>query len=1766
MSEQTAQETVQGGAYEVIRRRLEQQARLLSDKAQALNERRTALFGSTRMEVIGSARIRTENNCVPRDIAGVDGLLLFGYNVFIGLKAETRVEDVLSLQHLEQGGEGFEVAPALVPGTFLADDQFVRDFRELYAYYKGSRLSHLRVLSGKLLATFRTGRTREDVKVFRWALLPGQPPKYIDNRGERDDVYPPAHDFEWRVTTRDHYVLGRHPHVSIEDQVFVETVGGDLTIKVENNTEDGLGIYREPVQDGTQSLGDADIHYARVGALILLKVRPYRERVWRYLVYNPRGRRVDRIDAIGQACLQLPEDHGLIFPGGCYLQSGDVRFFEGDIANLEIKRTLRSPNGEDVLYVFHHHDEGRMLLLSYNLIRKELQNPIVCHGYSLFDDGRAVVFRADSAEPTRVHPIQVWQTPYASDEHAASRPTDGSYLARIGNAELVRGISDAYTIRRMLDNPQPTMGSYEELVATATRVQDSYHWLGHPEVGDLLSILREIRATAELAIGELEKVDAMRRRADEALAAAAEAQRDLIGALRSERLRDVAQFIDGLSALRSRRGQLITLREMRYVDLARIEALEQELVDRFAWLSGLSVDFLLRDNALAPYHERLQAHSAAIDAGTKAVDLAPIAAALKALGEGLDLLTEVLGTLQMDDATKRTRILEGISEIYARLNGAKAGLDLKAKALRAGEARAEFGAQFLLYSQSVTNALGLAETPERCDEQLSRLLVQLEGLESRFSEHEDYLADLAAKREEVYEAFEARKQSLVEERQRRSQNLYAAAQRVLQSVRRRAQTFTDADELNGFFASDAMALKARELAGALRGAGDGVRADDVETRLKTARDQAIRSLRDRQDIYEAGGTVIRLGRHRFSVNTQPLDLTLLPVEAGIVLHLSGTDLMQPIEDPELEAARSYWDQDLVSETVHVYRGEYLAASVLLKAESGFDGLDMDGLRGTVREADGLLALVRQYAASRYDEGYERGVHDHDAALILGCLLELYGSAGLLRFRAEARALACLFWACDGTDTHAEQRGRWRRRARSLGQLAVVFGQHDAGGALAEELAQALGEFHRSLLPLPGLPEEAGLAGEAAAYLAEELKAETPRFLTPGEAINLVEGLSRQLEQGAQRHAFEADLEALRGDLRSRFGLARAWLAGYARRQGAHPPALLTEAAAIVVTAGRLDREPSSALCQAEVDGLLGRHPRLVERRLGLRLDETLTRLRQFRATRVPGFRAYRKLRQSIIERERRLMRLDELTPGILSAFVRNKLIDEAYLPLIGDNLAKQMGAVGEGKRTDLMGLLLLISPPGYGKTTLMEYLANRLGLVFMKIDCPAVGHRVSSLDPAEAPNATARQELVKLNLALEMGNNVMLYLDDIQHTGAELLQKFISLSDAQRRIEGVWRGQAKTYDMRGKRFCVVMAGNPYTESGEVFKIPDMLANRADIYNLGDVLGGREALFALSYLENAITSNPALAPLAGRGLEDFYRLVRRAQGEQVSNSELEHAYSAAELQEITGVLRHLMRVRDVLLLVNRQYIASASQQDAYRGEPAFKLQGSYRNMNKLAEKVVAVMNAAEIDALIDDHYQGEAQTLTTGAEENLLKLAELRGVITDAQRERWREILKGFRRIQVQGGAESDPAVRIGGQLSALGETLRDIRDSIESAGARSSDMDDARAEQVRGYLQRLQQTLDTLADARLDVEIVNQPLPGLQDLLTQLVGAIDGTLLPMMKAMHHKLTLDESIWRHVIEANKVLKRLDQKSLGSQTSRRRSYRPFRGGQEKDSGQS
>ncbi len=1665
---------LEGGSYEVIRARLLEQAKALGAKADALNERRKGLFSGAELSVLGNERVRTENNCVPRDMVSLGKALLFGYNVFIGLKSETHVSDVLSLHRFEKTADGFDLStvPSSDSGGFLEDPRFVKDFQELYRYYKGTRLVQVRRLEGRLLLVFQIGDGVRDQKVFRFSVDLDGRVSYIDNRGERENVYPPSHDFEWIPTSRDDVVNGRHPHVNILDQVFVECVGGDLTVKVENNTGDGRGIYREPVEDANQSIDDAQIHYAKVGTLILVKVLPFRETTWRYLVFNTRTEHVVRIDAIGDACVQLPEDQGIIFPGGYYLQTGDFKVFDGDSQGLRFKRVRRSPNGEDVLYVFHHVVDGSYVLLSYNLVRREVANPIVCHGYSLFDDGRMLIFRSASNDPARVHPVQIWQTPFLSAENAAaSAPDDGSFLAKVGNADLVRGISEAYTLKRMCEADQPTRKSYEDVIAAATRMADAFYWLGNGEI-ELLPIVEEVRRTADLIIAEFEKVQALKRRALEVIREAEEAQRQIVAGVNPESLTSVDLFMEALGALRRQRGHLITLKEVRYVDLVRIAAQEKEAAEHFDRVSEACVQFLLGAEALKPLTTGLEQLLEKVQKVERSTELQPLSQELEKTTEGLNVLSEVVAGLQVGDPVARAKILEGISEVFSQLNRVRASITARRKDVFGREGRAEFAAQFKLFGQAVESALGLSDTPEKCDEQLSRLTVQLEELEGRFGEFDEFLTDLAKKREELYEAFGAKRQTLLDERQRRAANLFGAAERILQGVARRAGSFKSDDELNAYFASDAMVQKARQIAEQLLALGDSVRADELQSKLKAAKQEAARALRDKKELFEDGQAVIKLGAHRFNVNTQPLELTVMPRGEGLALHLTGTDFYEPIEDSAIAETRAYWNQHLVSETDEVYRAEYLAASLLFDAEEGRTPLpgwgarQSTGGRGEATRPQDLLSVVRAYAQDRYDEGYERGVHDHDAAKILEVLLALQSSAGLLRFPPRVRALATLYWAFV-EDPAAK--ALWHRRAVSYGRLRELLQQASALSKLAEELSGPISEF-LARVRLEHTSEEARLT---ARYLVEEIRQEHPRFTTAQASVALVESFEAHLDQTGTRRQLEDDLRQLSERLPERIQLVHEWVQGYVAAKApegtsAEAQAVSWEAVALLLTERAVDREVSSAKTRAEVEGLLGTHARVTGQKLPILLDEFNERLWRFIHVRVPGYRAHRQGLRALLERERKRLRLDELTPKILSSFVRNRLIGEVYLPLIGQNLAKQIGAAGDTRRTDRMGLLLVVSPPGYGKTTLMEYVAARLGLVFVKVNGPALGHEVTSLDPADAPNAAARQEVERINLAFEMGNNVMLYLDDIQHTSPELLQKFISLCDGQRKIEGVWKGRSRTYDLRGKKFCVVMAGNPYTETGERFRIPDMLANRADTYNLGEILGGKDELFALSYIENALTANPVLAPLSSRDLADIQKLIRMAQGEEVPTTDLSHAYSAVELQEITGVLQRLFQVQHVLLNVNKAYIASASQDDAFRTEPAFKLQGSYRNMAKVADKIVAAMTPDEVERVIGDHYAGESQTLTTGAEHNLLKLAELRGRMTPEQQARWEEIKRGYARLQLMGGRDDDPVARVTGGIASLGAEIGTVREALTKAAAAAAESARTQAERTAQLAQQTQ--------------------------------------------------------------------------------------------------
>jgi energy-converting hydrogenase A subunit M len=1638
------------GAYEVIRNRLAAAGAELRARLKRLNTARKEVFGAISTKLLSTERVTTANNCVPRDITPIGDRFLFGYNVHIGLRSTTSVEDVFSVYRF---AEGSFVAEGL---DLIDDERFRRDFAELFKYYRQTTFATFGRRGPHLYMVFRVGKDLRDIKAFKWRVE-GDRLVYLDNRSDHEWRYPPQHEFEWVRTHRDMHRAGPHPHVNIADRLFVETVGGDLTIKIEDNTESGEGIYAEPVSNPDQTLDDAEIFYALLGSLVLLRIRPYQEEQYRHFVYSEKTQKAHRLDTIAGACVLLPDDHGIIFPNGYFLQTGDCKVFDHGLSGLMYRERVQSPNGEDYLYVFYHPFEGVYVLLSYNLIEQRVRTPMICHGYSLFEDGQMILFKG-TGEPQKHHALQVWQTPYVGPDYHPPVQTD-SFLYKIGNRDIVRGMAECYEILALLSKEDGYVNLFVDLAKQTGDLLDAYYWLGAEEAFDLRGALVPVKEAAEAAVGEFEKVLAVRRATEAETRRVARRAREILASVRARRFEGIGDFVRSLVDLRGVRGEIIALRSLRYAEAAQADALEEEVRHSADQVAAACVKFLLRAESLRPYQEAVEECRAEIDELRKLADARRLQERVAQSAAELEMLIEVVSNLKIDDATQRTAIIDGISTILARLNQTRAVLKTRMDDLMRVEGAAEFAAQLKLLNQGVLSYLDVCDTPERCDEYLTKMMMQVEEVEGRFAEFDEFVVQLAEKREEIYNAFETRKLQLVEARNRRATALMSAAERILRGIKVRAESFTTLAELHGYFAADLMIEKVRDIVKGLAALGDSVKVDDVESRLKTIREDAVRQLKDRQDLFEEGDNVIRLGRHRFSVNRQPFDLTTVLRDGEMLFHLTGTAFFERIDDPELLGLGEVWTQTLVSENRDVYRGEYLAMLMFEAARRRSGGApretpSADGepeqpesVAESVPAADALRAMgdealgdeVRRFMGPRYAEGYVKGVHDHDAARLLRALLDIDAAAGLLRYHPRARALARRFWAEFGD---AERRALVAGQMRGFGRVRELFPDAATQARYIGECRRLVGEFARREADADSDVSEE-LIDQAGEYLFEELANGAESLVTSAKARDLYRAFKAHLDERFFKDEFAASLEAVRGDAGRAFLLARDWLLAFLPSLGDPTAADYADEAAVLLVEGKLDAaRVVEAHTEAVLDGLVGDHPRIRQGRYRLGFHEFLLRLGRYRREVAPRFEAFTHRKKELSDAERRRMRLDEFRPRVLTSFVRNRLLDEVYLPLIGDNLAKQLGAAGQQKRTDRMGLLLLISPPGYGKTTLMEYVADRLGLVFMKINGPALGHQVTSLDPAEAPNAASREELHKLNLAFEMGDNVMIYVDDIQHCHPEFLQKFISLCDAQRKVEGVWRGQTRTYDLRGKKVCVVMAGNPYTESGEKFKIPDMLANRADTYNLGEVIGGNVDLFHLSYLENALTSNPVLARLAAQSRKDVHTVVRMAEGTS-DGSDLEGNYAAAELAEMTTVMRKLIRVRDVVLRMNAEYIRSAGMSDEFRTEPAFKLQGSYRNMNRIAERVVAVMNDEELDTLILSSYQNDAQTLAVEAESNLLKFKELLGWLSPDEAERWEQIKRTYtRNVQLRGVGDDEKYGQLIVQLGGFSDGLHAIRHAL----------------------------------------------------------------------------------------------------------------------------
>jgi flagellar biosynthesis/type III secretory pathway chaperone len=94
--------------------------------------------------------------------------------------------------------------------------------------------------------------------------------------------------------------------------------------------------------------------------------------------------------------------------------------------------------------------------------------------------------------------------------------------------------------------------------------------------------------------------------------------------------------------------------------------------------------------------------------------------------------------------------------------------------------------------------------------------------------------------------------------------------------------------------------------------------------------------------------------------------------------------------------------------------------------------------------------------------------------------------------------------------------------------------------------------------------------------------------------------------------------------------------------------------------------------------------------------------------------------------------------------------------------------------------------------------------------------------------------------------------------------------------------------------------------------------------LGEIICHAAEAFEISYLENCLTSNRTLAPLSSAPPEDARSLIQAAQRDSLEGIELHSNFSIDQLREMFEVMRKLLRVRDVILRVNRAYIRQLTE--------------------------------------------------------------------------------------------------------------------------------------------------------------------------------------------------------------------------------------------------
>ncbi|UOU96868.1 DNA repair ATPase [Chryseobacterium daecheongense] len=980
-------EQLNTGTYEIIQNRLNDQKNDLIQRLHQLNENRKSTFGGVEFSLIANERVSTDHNCIAKDIFSVGNLLILGSNAHLGLQTEVNISDVFSIYRINNNR--FEPQDY----SLINDDIFIEEFKNLYKYYRNTFFARFHFTENYLYMVFQLSESVSDIKAFKWLIKDDQLLIYLDSRSASEVAYPIQHAFLWTKATRDMQRTGKHPHISLAEKVFVECIGGDITIKVEDNTNTGKGIYSEEVTHKDQNLDDAEIHFCDLDNLVVFKIKPYQENE-RYFIYNHKEKSVSRVDSLKYSGVLLPENQGILFSNGYALQTGGLKIISQDKNRLRYLKTISEPNGENFLYVFYDEKTNNYHLISYNIITQTIETPIRCSGFTFLHNGKLIYLR-ENTEATKHHLAQIWQTPFSKELIVNTKNAD-RLLYKIGNKDIVRVMAESQELITLLNKKDTYSGLYDDIVKLSTAILDTYYFLGEEEVQQLNLPLKEIRKIAHSAINEYEKVAEQKKNTATSVEQIKNSCDRIFDDTKRLHYSQLTEYIDALSDLRTLRGQVIGAKELKYADTELLASLEKSLADRYTELSNACVIFLLQADSLAPYQEKAQYISDNIINMQKAVDAKAIDNEINTLSEQLELLVDIVNNLKIEDTSQSTQIIENISLIFARLNQERLELDKRKMEISRNELSADFQAQITLFDQSVVNFLELSKSPEKCDEYLTKLSLQLEEMETKFVDFEEFVEEIGIKREEAYEHFQNKRVQLTEIHNKRTQRLFHSAHRILKSIDVKTESFMSENEINGYFATDLMVEKVRDIARQLMELEDSAKSEEIQTLLKTSQQDAIRKLKDKKEIYIDGENIISLGNYKFAVNRQKPDLTLVLRGASYYYHLTGTAFYEPLNFDSIEEYKEVWDQEYVSENKIVKRFEYLAWNIFSKNKQ-------------ILDEPHNRKYIREFIAEHFGEGIVKGVHDEDALIVLTKLQQMHNELGLMRFTSQERTLAQIFW-------------------------------------------------------------------------------------------------------------------------------------------------------------------------------------------------------------------------------------------------------------------------------------------------------------------------------------------------------------------------------------------------------------------------------------------------------------------------------------------------------------------------------------------------------------------------------------------------------------------------------------------------------------------------------------------------------------------------------------------------------------------------------------